>query len=509
MSNNPTASKEWKALEAHATALARTHMRDLFKADRQRFQSLHRSIDGLVYNYSRNIVTGDTMALLMNLAKSADVAGWRDKMFSGEKINKTEGRAAAHVALRGSNDPSLTLDGENVSAFVQSSLAKILEASQRIRGDKAITDVVNVGIGGSDLGPRIVYETLQSFNDGPRVHFVSNVDGARISSILKNLKPEGTAFIVTSKTFSTMETLTNAETAKGWAKSAKNFYAVTCNEKAAKAFGISADNILPMREWVGGRVSVWSAVGLPVAVAAGFKNFEELLAGARVMDNHFRKEKFEKNIPVIMAMLGIWYRNFMNYDTHAILPYAHNLRKFPAYIQQLDMESNGKSVSRDGDDLDYKTAPVIFGETGTNAQHAFMQLMHQGTDIIPADFIIVKNPGHDLPEHHRKLNANALAQAQALMHGREETSSSYKQFAGNRPSSTLVLNRLDPWHLGLLLALYEHRMFVQGIVWNINSFDQWGVELGKTLANELLAPGAHPSADQTTLALMQILENKA
>ncbi len=506
MSNNPSALKEWKALQTHATALTRTHMRDLFKADITRFRSFHRTIDGLVFDYSRNIATGDTMALLMNLAKATDVAGWRDKMFAGEKINNTEGRAAVHMALRGSGSPSLKVDGENLSEFVADTLEKIRAASEKIRGDSTITDVINIGIGGSDLGPRIVYESLQSFNDGPRVHFVSNVDGARISAILKNLKPSATAFIVTSKTFSTMETLTNAETAKDWAKSAKNFYAVTCNEKAAKNFGISAENILPMREWIGGRVSVWSAVGLPVAVAAGFKNFEGLLAGAKVMDDHFRNEKFEKNIPVIMAMLGIWYRNFMNYDTHAILPYAHNLRKFPAYIQQLDMESNGKSVGRDGNDLDYKTGPVIFGETGTNAQHAFMQLMHQGTDIIPADFIIVKNPDHDLPEHHRKLNANALAQAQALMHGREEVSSSYKQFAGNRPSSTLVLDRLDPWHLGLLLSLYEHRMLVQGIVWNINSFDQWGVELGKTLANELLAPGAHPTADQTTLALMQILE---
>lgn len=499
-------SKEWKALQAHAKILAGTHMRDMFRAEPKRFKAFHISVKGLVFDYSRNFVTPETMELLTDMAKAADIAGWRDKMFAGEKINTTENRAAAHMALRGSNDPSLTLDGENVSDFVRQTLEKIRTISEKIRGDSAITDVVNIGIGGSDLGPRVVYEALQSFNDGPRVHFVSNVDGARISAVLKNLEPAGTVFIVTSKTFSTMETLANAEAVKSWTKSTKNFYAVTCNERAAKNFGVPAQNILPMREWVGGRVSLWSAVGLPVAVAAGFKSFENLLAGARAMDDHFRNEKFGKNIPVIMGMLGIWYRNFMNYGIHAILPYAHNLRKFPAYIQQLDMESNGKSVSRDGDDLDYKTGPVIFGETGTNAQHAFMQMMHQGADIIPADFIIVKNPDHTLGDHHRKLNANALAQAQALMHGREEASQPHKKFGGNRPSSTLMLDRLDPWHLGLLLSLYEHRMFVQGIVWNINSFDQWGVELGKSLANELLAPGTHPSADQTTLALMQILE---
>ncbi|MCE7887286.1 MAG: glucose-6-phosphate isomerase [Alphaproteobacteria bacterium PRO2] len=355
------------------------------------------------------------------------------------------------------------------------------------------------------------FETIKTLpisliNDGPRIHFVSNVDGARITTVLKGLKPANTAFIVTSKTFMTMETLTNAITAKDWAKTTKNFYAVSSNTEAAKAFGIAQENVLPMRDWIGGRTSVWSTVGLPVAIAAGFENFKTLLAGARAMDDHFREAPFEKNIPALMALLAIWYRNFMDFRTHAILPYAHNLRKFPAFIQQLDMESNGKSVDRDGNDIDYKTGPIIFGETGTNAQHAFMQLMHQGTDIIPADFIIVKNPDHNLDDHHRKLNANALAQTQALMQGRKKADKPYKKFDGNRPSSTLLLDRLDPWHLGMLLALYEHRMFVQGIIWNINSFDQWGVELGKTLANEILAPGAHPTADQTTLALMQILE---
>jgi glucose-6-phosphate isomerase len=506
MSNSPLQSREWKALQVHAKAMQGTHLRDLFEKDAKRFTALHLRIDGLLFDYSRNLVTSETLKLLVNLAKTSGVAAWRDRMFGGEKINTTENRAALHPALRGSGDSSLRIDGESVKDFVQKSLEQIKSVSTKIRDDKNITDVVNIGIGGSDLGPRIVYETLQTFNNGPRIHFVSNVDGARITTILKSLNSANTAFIVTSKTFTTMETLTNATTAKDWAKTTKNFYAVSSNTEAAKAFGIAQENILPMRDWIGGRTSVWSTVGLPIAIAAGFDNFKTLLAGAKAMDDHFYEAELEKNIPVLMALLAIWYRNFLDYHTHAILPYAHNLRKFPAFIQQLDMESNGKSVDRDGNDIDYKTGPIIFGETGTNAQHAFMQLMHQGTDIIPADFIIVKNPDHNLDDHHRKLNANALAQAQALMQGREKADKPHKKFDGNRPSSTLLLDRLDPWHLGMLLALYEHRMFVQGIIWNINSFDQWGVELGKTLANEILAPGAHPTADQTTLALMQILE---
>lgn len=506
MSTNPQESREWKDLRAHEKTMRGVHMRDLFKKDPNRFNSMHLRVDGIVFDYSRNLVTPETLKLLVDLAKSAGVAAWRDKMFAGEKINATEGRAAAHPVLRGSGNAAIKIDGENTQDFVQKSLAQIEAISAKIRGDKNITDVVNIGIGGSDLGPRIVYETLQPFNDGPRVYFVSNIDGARITTILKNLKPANTVFIVTSKTFSTMETLANGTTAKNWAKTTKNFYAVTSNVDAAKSFGIAAENILPMRDWIGGRTSLWSTVGLPIAIAAGFNNFKTLLAGAKAMDDHFLKQEFEKNMPVLMAVLGVWYRNFLGYHTHALLPYAHNLRKFPAYVQQLDMESNGKSVNRDGENVSYKTGPVIFGETGTNAQHAFMQLLHQGTDIIPADFIIVKNPDHDLAEHHRKLNANALAQAQSLMQGREKADKPYKKFDGNRPSSTLLLERLDPWHLGMLLALYEHRTFVQGIIWNINSFDQWGVELGKTLANELLAPGAHPTADQTTLALMQILD---
>ena len=512
MSNNLTTMPEWIALQKHAQSLRQTHMNGLFREDSRRSEKFNVRIKGLSFDYSRHLATTETLNLLLDLAKVTDVASWRTKLFEGGKINTTEGRAALHTALRGSGPENLVVDGENTHEFVHKTLGKIEFISGKIRNDRTITDVVNIGIGGSDLGPRIVHETLRDFNTGPRVHFVSNVDGARITSVLKSLKPSSTVFIVTSKTFSTMETLTNARTAKEWAKTTKNFHAITMNIESAREFEVPEENILTMQEWTGGRVSLWSAAGLSIAIAAGFENFKNMLAGAHgidlvlfTVDNHFLTSPPDKNIPVLMALLGIWYRNFWDYRAHAILPYAHDLRKFPAYVQQLDMESNGKSVSRDGISTNYKTGPLVFGETGTNAQHAFMQFLHQGTDIIPADFIIIKHAGHTLADHHRKLNTNALAQAQALMQGRKNTARPYQRFDGNRPSSTLILDRIDPWHIGLLLALYEHRMFVQGIVWNINSFDQWGVELGKTLASEFLERGTS-AADQTTVALMQILE---
>jgi glucose-6-phosphate isomerase len=511
MQNNPSETKEWAALRRHAAAMMDVHMQDLFANDAQRFKKLHLSVDGLTFDFSRHRAVEETLTLLAALAKAARVEEWREKMFQGQKVNTSEKRAALHTALRGSCDTSLSVDNENVSDFVEKTFARIRETSEKIRADKKITDIVNIGIGGSDLGTRVVYEALEDFRSGPRVHFISNVDGSHISSVLKNLQPDNTVFIVASKTFSTLETMANARVAKDWAGSAKNFYAVTCNESAAKDFGVAGDHFFPMRDWVGGRLSLWSAVGLPVAIAVGFENFKRLLEGARAMDRHFREAPLEKNIPVLMGMLGIWYRNFLNFPAHVLLPYTQSLRKFPAYLQQLDMESNGKSVDRDNRHIDYKTGPLLFGETGTNAQHAFMQLMHQGTDIIPADFIIVKKANHTLDDHHRKLNANALAQAQALMQGSRTKQAGdippARVFDGNRPSSTLILERLDPWHLGLLLALYEHKVFVQGIVWNINSFDQWGVELGKILASNILDPEANSSADQTTYALMQILGN--
>lgn len=504
MPNSPSDTKEWAALKAHAAMMQGVHMGDLFANDSQRFETFHLKIDGMLLDFSRHRATQETLDLLVQLAKATKIEEWREKMFAGEPINASENRAALHPALRGSCGKDIVIDGENISDFVERTLAQVKTVSEKIRADKKITDIVNIGIGGSDLGTRIVYETLRDFRDGPQVHFVSNVDGARISAVLKGLKPESTIFVIVSKTFTTLETMMNAQTAKDWAGSARNFYAVTGNPDAAQNFGVGKEKIFPMRDWIGGRMSLWSAVGLPVAIATGFENFSKLLQGAHAMDTHFREAPLEKNIPVLMGMLGIWYRNFMNFHVHAILPYAHLLRKFPAYVQQLDMESNGKSIDRNGHAVSYNTSPILFGETGTDAQHAFMQMMHQGTDIIPADFILVKQPGHGLDNHHRALNANALAQAQALMQGRKDKATPARSFEGNRPSSTLIFDRLDPWHLGLLLALYEHKIFVQGIIWNINSFDQWGVELGKTLAADILAHDAI-SADQTTLIIMKIL----
>lgn len=505
MSNNISESKEWKDLKAHCEVLKDTHLRVLFARDPSRFEKMHISIPGLVFDYSRHRITEETLTLLARLAEKARFQDWRDKFFSGQRINNTENRAVLHPALRGSVAKNLKIDGENVSDFVQQALQQVKNVSNTIRNDKNITDVVNIGIGGSDLGPCLVCEVLQDFHDGPRTHFVSNVDGAQIAALLKKLEPKHTAFIVVSKTFTTLETLTNALTAKEWAGSADNFYAVTVSASAAEKFGVPPQNILPMREWIGGRTSLWSGAGLIIAVAVGFERFKALLDGANAMDDHFLHAPLERNIPLLLGLLGIWYRNFWDFPSHAVLPYAQALQKLPAFLQQLDMESNGKSISRDEKPVPYKTGPVIFGEPGTNSQHAFMQLLHQGTEIIPADFIIIKNPNHSLSDHHRKLNANALAQAQALMQGVEKPEKIYKSFAGNKPSSTLIIERLDSWHLGMILALYEHKIFTQGIIWNINSFDQWGVELGKTLANAILG-ASRDSLDQTTRGLLQILE---
>ncbi|MGB4057551.1 MAG: glucose-6-phosphate isomerase, partial [Alphaproteobacteria bacterium] len=446
--------------------------------------------------------------LLIDLAKTRQVEKQRDSLFNGDAINTTENRAVLHTALRGSFNEALSVNAENIAEFVESSLEKIAATANKIRDNKNITDIVNIGIGGSDLGAKMACWALHNFHSGPRTHFVSNVDGAEITHTLKSLRPENTAFIISSKTFTTLETMTNAETAKAWAGGTENFYAVTMNETAAQNFGIAPENTLPMRDWIGGRTSLWSAVGLPIAVAIGNENFKSLLAGAKDMDTHFQTAPLNANMPVTMALMGIWYRNFMGFSTHAVLPYAAELDFFPSFLQQLDMESNGKSIDRDGNEINYATAPVLFGAAGTNAQHAFMQLMHQGTDTIPADFILIKTPGHDLTNHHRKLNANALAQAEALMSGSPAPGGQpHRKFPGNRPSSTLVLDRLDPRHLGALIALYEHKTSTQGFIWNINSFDQWGVELGKTLAKDILDDKTgNSSPDQTTHALRHIIE---
>lgn len=489
-----TQRPEWQALKDHYRDLGPLPLRGLFAGDPSRFEKFHLRLDGLVFDYSRNNVTEETRALLCALARACDIEGWRGRMLAGEAINATEGRAVLHMALRGSAPEGLAVEGENVGDFVRETLGLIESVSRRVRENPAITDVVNIGIGGTDLGPRMVYRALSPHADGPRLHFVSNVDGGALSLLLEGLKPENTLFIVASKTFTTLETLTNAAAARDWLMSAmpaaeafgEHFLATTASPEAAEKFGVPAQNILPLREWIGGRYSLWGATGLPVAIACGFGVFEDLLAGAATADRHFISSPLELNIPVLMAMLGIWYRNFHDYSALAVLPYAQNLDLLPAYLQQLDMESNGKGVSREGKKLDYRTGPVIFGDAGTNAQHAFMQLMHQSDQITPADIIAFAEAGHDRPAHHLALFGNALAQGKALMDGLENGAEPHKHFSGGRPSTTLVLDRLDAYHTGLLLALYEHKVFVQGIVWNINSFDQWGVELGKTIARGLI-----------------------
>lgn len=487
MSNNLTQRPQYMALQAHHTTMYDKHMRDLFADDPKRFDKFHLKLNGLLLDYSKHRITNDTMKLLVGLAKASDVEGWRKKMFAGEVINNTENRAVLHTALRGSVDKKVTVDGENVSEFVDKTLQQIKAFSDKVRKEKKYTDIINLGIGGSDLGTRTVYKALGAFADGPRVHFVPNIDGTKLRLLLDSLNPEKTLVIVVSKTFSTLETRLNAEAVRAWAgKSAKdNFVAVTENTKEAEKFGIPADRIFPLRKWVGGRYSIWGAVGLPITVAIGFENFQKFLSGAKDMDTHFATAPLEKNAPVLMALLGIWYRNFFNFASHAVIPYSQGLQSFHAYLQQLDMESNGKSVNRDGEKLDYATGPAIFGDPGTNAQHAFFQSFHQGTDIVPVDFILNAQAEKGYETHHIQLNANALAQAKGFMEG-APNNDGHRDYPGNRPSSTIVLDTLDPYHLGMLMALYEHKVFVQGVIWNINSFDQWGVELGKVLSKDIV-----------------------
>ncbi len=483
---------EWSALEAHQKKIQGDHIRAYFKNDPKRFDKCSLGLDGLLLDYSKHKLHDDTLPLLVDLAKARGVEEWRDKMFAGEILNASEKRAVLHVALRGSVDPALEVDGENVAGFVSDTLSQVQALSEEIRNNPNITDVINIGIGGSDLGPRMIYKALLPHKDGPNLHFISNIDGRAIEQRLKGLKPENTALIITSKSFATLETITNAETIKGWfldALSADVFaerlFAISTNIEAATAFGVPEHHILPLRDWIGGRFSLWSAVGLSTAAAIGFDGFKALLDGAKAMDQHFKTAPMEQNMPIIMGMIGVWYRNFWDYSAKAILPYSHDLRDLHKYLQQLDMESNGKGVDRDGAPVEAETGPIIFGEAGTNAQHAFMQLLHQGPDIIPADFILVAKPEHPYKDHHDKLLANALAQSKALMDGKASANAPHKAFEGNRPSSSIVLDRLDPYNLGMLLALYEHVIFVQGVIWGINSFDQWGVELGKVLAKTI------------------------
>ncbi len=505
-------------------------MRDLFADDPQRFERFSLRHEDLLLDYAKNRITSQTMTLLHALASAADVEGWRDRMFSGEKINHTEDRAVLHTALRYRGEAPIRVDGKDVMPEVREVLAHMADFSSRLRsGDwrghtgKRITDIVNIGIGGSDLGPAMVCAALAPFQQrGLRAHFVSNVDGADIAAALAQVDPETTLFIVASKTCTTQATLTNAHTARRWllghlqdeAAIAKHFVAVSTNTEKVREFGIDTDHMFRFWDWVGGRYSLWSAIGLSIMVMIGPEHFDALLDGAYSMDQHFREAPLAQNLPVTMALLGVWYINFFGSQSHAILPYDQNLSRFADYFQQGDMESNGKSVDRAGNAVDYETGPVIFGQPGTNGQHAFYQLIHQGTPLIPSDFLAAANPNHDLYEHHRILLSNYFAQPEALMQGRTPEATRkvleaaglpaakveqlipFCSFDGNKPTNSLLYERLTPRTLGMLIALYEHKIFVQGIIWNINSFDQWGVELGKTLA-KVIQPELEGSATVT------------
>ena len=517
---SPTTLPSWQLLLKHFESIRPMHMRDMFAADPARFSRFSLEACGLLLDYSKNRITEETMRLLFGLARECHVEEWRDKMFRGELINSTEQRAVLHIALRNRSNRPILVGGKDVMPEVNAVLRHMREFSDAVRLGKwkgysgeSITDIVNIGIGGSDLGPVMVTEALKPYcRSDLRAHFVSNVDGTHIVETLKRLRPARTLFIIASKTFTTQETLTNAVTAREWLLSsahddaaiAKHFVALSTNEPEVRKFGIDPNNMFEFWDWVGGRYSLWSAIGLSIAVSIGMDKFEELLSGAHVMDEHFRTAPIEKNMPVVLGLLGVWYDNFFSASTHAILPYDQYLHRLPAYLQQGDMESNGKSVSRDGTKVDYETGPVIWGEPGTNGQHAFYQLIHQGTKMIPADFIAPVETHNPVGDHHRILLSNYFAQTEALMRGktrdeaRKELAASgmtgsaleavlpHKVFEGNKPTNSIMMRRVTPTSLGALIALYEHKIFTQGIVWNVNSFDQWGVELGKQLAKRIL-----------------------
>ena len=535
-----TSSAAWQNLLEHYEANKLVAMRDLFAADPDRFKKFSLEFEGLFFDFSKNRITEETMGLLRALAVERDVAGWAKKMFTGEKINITEDRAVLHIALRNRSNEPIYVDGKDVMPEVNAVLAHMEQFTNAVRRGawqgytgKPITDFVNIGIGGSDLGPVMVTEALKPYSQkNLRAHFVSNVDGTQMAETLKTLSPETTLFIVASKTFTTQETLTNAHSARDWflaaakdeAAVAKHFVALSTNEKEVQKFGIDPANMFGFWDWVGGRYSLWSAIGLPIALSVGFENFVHLLEGAHAMDQHFLNAPPEKNLPLTLGLLGIWYNNFFGARTVAILPYDQYMHRFPAYFQQGDMESNGKGVQRDSEPVETVTGPVIWGEPGTNGQHAFYQLIHQGTQWIPADFLAPIETHNPLGEHHLILLSNFFAQTEALMRGKtaEEVRAElekagmsgealeklipHKVFTGNRPTNSMMFPKLTPKTLGMLIALYEHKIFTQGIVWNINSFDQWGVELGKQLAKailpELEKPGEITDHDSSTNGLI-------
>lgn len=517
--NTPTKLTSWKALQQHYKQVKKLHLRDLFKKDPKRFDKFSVRFGDLLLDYSKNRITSETMKLLMQLAREAKVKKWIEKMFDGEKINFTENRAVLHTALRNRSKHAIYVDGNDVMPAVRAELSKMKSFAQEVRSGKwkgyngkAMTDIVNIGIGGSDLGPLMVCEALKPYSSKLNVHFVSNVDGTHISETLKKVNPETTLFLIASKTFTTQETMTNAQTAKAWflksAKEstavAKHFAALSTNGKAVSEFGIDTKNMFGFWDWVGGRYSLWSAIGLSIVLYIGYENFEELLQGAFEMDEHFRKTPLEKNLPVILALLGIWYNNFFGAETYALLPYDQYLHRFAAYFQQGDMESSGKRITRSGDVADYSTGQIVWGEPGTNGQHAFYQLIHQGTKLIPCDFLAPAVSHNPIGEHHAILLSNFFAQTEALMKGKTEKEVrnelesrgskkkeieklwQHKAFEGNRPTNSILFKKLTPKTLGSLIAMYEHKIFVQSVVWNINAYDQWGVELGKELAKAIL-----------------------
>jgi glucose-6-phosphate isomerase len=514
-----TSTASYQALHAHAADARQWQMRDLFAHDPQRFERLSSEAAGLFLDYSKNRLDGRTLALLASLARERGVERLRDAMFAGEKINLTENRAVLHTALRAPQDQQITVDGQDITADVHAVLARIRTFSDAVRNGqwlghtgKQITDIVNVGIGGSDLGPKMVCLALRQFAH-PRLtmHFVSNVDGHDMDAALSRVNPETTLFIIASKTFTTAETMMNANTARTWflrhaseQALAKHFVAVSTNVEAIKTFGIDPDNMFPFWDWVGGRDAVGAAIGRSVVLGGGFGYFADFLAGAHAMDEHFRSAPIEQNLPMILALVGFWNREFLDCGSVSIAPYHQDLNRFPAYLQQLDMESNGKRVTRAGDTItDYATGPVIWGDVGTNGQHAYFQLLHQGTDVTPMDFIATLRPAHEFQNHHAALLANCFAQSEAFMKGKTadevrqdlagqdpaeiERLVPHKTFPGNRPSNTILMEYLTPATLGALIALYEHKTFVQGALWDVNSFDQWGVELGKVLAKKIEA----------------------
>lgn len=530
----------WKALEAHRDELGRISLARLFAEDPHRFERFSLVLDDLLIDLSKNLWTAETLRLLLQLARAAEVEAWRERMWAGERINTTENRAVLHVALRHRGPEPILCDGRDVMPEVRSVLGRMKAFTEEVRSGArrgatgaAITDIVNIGIGGSDLGPQMVCRALDHLaRPDLRAHFVSNVDGAQLAATLARLDPATTLFVVASKTFTTQETMANAHSARAWflaragdpAHIARHFVAVSTNAPRVREFGIAPENMFVFWDWVGGRYSVWSAIGLPIACAVGFARFEQFLAGAHEMDRHFRETPLARNLPVILGLLGIWQINFLGAETHAILPYDQCMRRFPAYFQQGDMESNGKSVDRDGRRVAYATGPVLWGEPGTNGQHAFFQLLHQGTRLVACDFLAPAVSHYPLGRHHDLLLANFIAQTEALMNGktREEVEAEmrragtpeeeirrlapHKVFEGNRPSTTILFRKLTPRTLGRLMAMYEHKIFVQGVVWNIFSFDQWGVELGKELAGRILPEleGTPPGAahDASTAGLI-------